>query len=341
MIKLIDDMMPKENFIACFGSSHTFGMCKHADAHVLKTSDLWTTHLSNQLGMPVVNLAVTGIDHKTQTEIVRDFFNLPSAKHCTALILESRLGVTVDRLPLDIIDPQDGYYRTQTMDYLMSNILRSRHFLVDGKSVDFKYSDPVPVEELDRMYIFNKDKNISKKYICDAYIKNQYTRELLKHKKIFKETGVNPAWDIDIPVPEDYQQFAESLAEYLVRKTQSIEMFRETYEQISIIKTMCKLSNTKFLWFTWGNNIPNIDELEPAETKKVKKFKELYSTLSDIFESQIFNQVSLLDSYLLEFGKQYPSCECGHADASVHPWIADHVSNSLKDLYNKEKEMTK
>lgn len=341
MIKLIDDMMPKEHFVACFGSSHTFGICKHDDNPILKTSDLWTTHLSNQIGMPVVNLAVVGADYKTQTEIVRDFFNLPSAKKCTALILESRLGVTVDRLPLDIIDPQDGYYRTQGMDYLMSNILQSRHFLVDDKSIAFKYPDAISLRELDRLYTYNKDKNISKQYICDAYIKNQYTRELIKHKKIFKETGVNPAWGIDIQVPEDYQQFAQSLADYLARKAQSIEIFRETYDQISIIKTMCKLSNTKFLWFTWGDNIPNSNEEVTVETKKVKKFKELYNTLSDIFESQIFNPVSLLDSYMTEFLKPAPKCECNHADASIQPWIANHVAISLKELYNKEKEIIK
>jgi len=307
-MKQLNDSLPDTDFIAVFGTSHTYGAClkNNIDQKVVANHDIWINIVGKYLGMPVVNFALEGNVNTVILSQIIDFLKLPKSKLCKRVFLEIRLGELVIRMSSDIAGGPP-YSENETLPKI-SDLSVSKH---SQDTFSGYYPGVARVRSSNHHYIWR--------------LGIPHDTEIFNRK--LKSTLVAPGyWETDEDIPP---LFIKRINEY---KDMMMEMYFgqdihyiDDWGFIQTMITLLKARDIECLWFCW-DGVP-------------VKSSDHYTTLLDAYD-----QTMDIKKYMVKDmqwgaaiahrdendGKVMHLCDCDHRDENFHRWIAHKICTQIE-----------
>ena len=298
----LNKLLPEEDFIAVFGTSHTSGNCVRGDSISLDKQDFWTTQVGTILGVPVINFSVSGNDNPNIVQQMTDFLLLERSSNCIQVICETRLAQPAFRISRDLLNDFTDLRRNAFEQQLTSGY-------------DWNQSD---------------SEVMFKRNTVDDKLMLRLPNSLLKMGFDFLKnyvTKLNPSdrYDIDEDV---FAKIVEQIEQFDKHTIVTMKLVIEDYQQIKTMASLCKLRDVKFNWFCWDDH-----SLISNKDVDYRVVKRAFIQTSDIFDVEI---PGLEESAMRKFKASINStdvtkykCECGHYNEEVHQFIADAVLEGI------------
>lgn len=291
----IIDGMPAGDYIAVFGTSHTFGECLRGDDNQLDESDMWAFQLAKRLGLGLLNASKRGNYNVNIVRQLIDFLDLPSD--------------VLSRCKLIIVEPRDG----DPAGIWCTELLGDLHL------PDHTYNTPIVDSYQYHNYAMTWTGQLFQTFInpiqigmsVSDYGRNEafFMGNLLGFP-IITEGAVNNV----ISYIDHHQKLVAG----------SVSKLTDDYDHIRIMQKLVKLSGIPYMWFCF-------DELDlDSEFEKVR---EIYKKTTNIYESAVpilhnmplsymkMNGLSSLDNNL--------KCECGHYGEEMNRWVSDIIYDEI------------
>ena len=307
-MKQLNDSLPDTDFIAVFGTSHTYGACRKDNIKqtVISDHDIWSSIVGRHLGMPVVNFALEGNVNTVILSQIIDFLKLPKSKLCKRVFLEIRLGERVIRMSSDLAGgPPHSVHETIPK---LSDLSLSKH----GQKTFSDYSSGIArIRSSNHRYIWR----LGIPYDAETFIKK------------LKSTLVAPGfWETDEDIPP---LFIKRINEY---KDMMMEMYFgqdihyiDDWGFIQTMITLLKAHDIECLWFCWdGIAVKNKDHYTALldaydQTMDIKKYMVKDMTWGATITHKDEND-----------GKVMHLCDCLHRDENFHQWVAHKICTQIE-----------
>lgn len=298
----INELLPEQDFIAVFGTSHTSGNCVREDSTSLDNEDFWSTQVGIIMGIPVINFSVAGNDNANMIQQLTDFLLLDRSSNCVQIICETRLAQPAFRISRDVLNDFTDLRRNQFEQQLTSGYdwnNTDAEVMFKRNTIDDKLMLRLPNSLLKMGFTYLKD-----------YV-----------------TKLNPSDRYEIE--EDvYNKIVEQIEQFDKHTIVTMKLVIEDYQQIKTMASLCKLRNVKFNWFCWDDH-----SLISNKDVDYRVVKRAFIQTSDIFDVEI---PGLEESAMRKFKASINSidvtkykCECGHYTEEVHQFIADAVLEGI------------
>jgi hypothetical protein len=308
-MKQLNDLLPDTDFIAVFGTSHTYGACRKDSINqtVIADHDIWINIVGEHLGMPVVNFALEGNVNTVILSQVIDFLKLPKSKLCKRVFLEVRVGERVIRMSSDIAGgPPYNYKDVQTLpkisDLSVSKYIQNK-FPTYGRGISRTRSN-------NHNYIWRLG------VPADAETFN----------KKLKSTLVAPGfWKTDEDIPT---LFIKRINEYKDIMTEMYFghdiQYIDDWSHIQIMITLLKTHGIDCLWFCW-------DGVSAKSRNKYAALLDTYDQTMDIKKYMVKDMTwGASTAHEDETGDTLHLCDCGHRDENFHQWIAHKIYTQIE-----------
>lgn len=300
----IINTIPKGEYIAVFGTSHTYGCCERDEYTHLDKKDMWVNLMRNDLGIEVFNVSLPGNINSNIVQQMTDFLSLPKdvLARCKAVVAEVRVGETAGSFSADlvsdfVIDERTiNPYITQGADfYDLNERLKNWHSMLTIEFVNPLSINADPKEQATMLAINAQLNSNGEEFaprqavaLVKDYVETHYKTEALTVR----------------PVINDYQN-------------------------IRVMKMLMELANIPFAWFCW-------DPCLYLDDEDFDKCNDIMGEVSTIFDAQIHElKETVAGMFLSIYGIEHydaMKCECGHFGEEVNALVADFVTNHIKHM---------
>lgn len=295
---LVKARIPDSDFIAIFGTSHTFGCCELENRKYTHIDEeyRWANIVGDNLGLPIVNFAIPGNSNDVIVQQMIDFFEDPDFyKNCKLVIAETRLGDISGRYFFDIFAVEHYESSVAEISFLAGNL--GQHWL-DQVSGSF-------VPKSDKSYI-------------EDLVRQSNTNEF--------SDGVPAA------AREHMKRIIDVYCETALCSSQKI------VEDLLHTRTMahiCRANSVPFRYFNWDKNKIVADGKYFQQTKEV--IDKLYNLEQYNFKNLMPNVNFAGPNGLGTDVWDTTDCECGHRNHIVHRWVAEQIIEELKDDFRSQR----
>ena len=295
--------MPKGDYIAVFGTSHTYGKCIRGDeATMLDEDDMWAHALGNKLGLEVLNISKPGNYNVNIVRQMIDFHELPDEvkSRCKVMVAEVRAGDTAGIMCTDLIEQPEIPNKQ-----LNKTITDSYAFLTLGES------------------IYNWENSLNAQFtnpISEGRELEEYSRSLIDHVGHYDDMAVPDAVVSNVMKYIDNHMHASSV---------SITPLLRDYDNIRTMKIMSDMAKIPFMWYCW-------DSHEVLTLEEQFFCERVYEKTSTIFDARIPKfELGVTQEYDFRFGVDEldrQKCDCGHYGENVNEWVAEQVKERIIEL---------
>jgi len=318
-IEHFNNRLPEEPFIAVFGSSHTWGSCKHVvdgeERTELPVQHQWTHMLQRDSGYPVVNFGKPGIDNQTMIMMLAEFFRLERSANCIHVITEIRFNEASfsfsHDMPIQFDHELPQFYKSISLEEgcIMHETLASSKFsqVKDAHTI---------MEIANNRFVFGKHGK-SPRQMLEPYL-----------------SRVNAAMG-------DNKNIVDSMEEYLYShgklKFNTLNHVMKSHTEILSLQESVLGRGIKFNWFCW-------DLKYRGKILKPQIVTELNLMLEKYYPYLVEHQVKgcpdgMIIAYVKTMGvdgqkidSQFdlPTCDCGHYKRPVQEFVKNHVIKHIE-----------
>ena len=302
----IINKVPKGDYIAVFGTSHTYGLCDRGedgrDGDLLDEDGMWVFSLGKKLGIEVFNVSMPGNYNINMVRQMTDFFELPKEviSRCKLIIAEPRVGDTAGIMCTDVIEELD-----------------------------------VSVKELNQVLTNSYAFNVlnKKQYIWETNVYAQFTNPASQNmttedyaRRLIGNVG---HYEDDIPPPSVLKNVTNYIDHHTRTSAISISSLLRDYENIRTMKQFASMANIPFMWFCF-------DSQNILDDEEVALWEKIYTETSTLFDARISKlELGVVDEYELRFGEDAlygEQCNCGHFSEVVNNWVSNMVHKQIIEL---------
>jgi len=300
------DKVPKGDFIAVFGTSHSYGRCENIensiDVDLLDENDMWVFSLGKKLGLEVFNISTCGNYNINMVRQMIDFFELPEevTSRCKLIIAEPRVGDTAGIMCTDIIEEPD------VSDEILNKVITNSYaFMELGKS----------------RYIWENTLNAQfTNPISERISTEAYARRLINNVGHYED---------DICPPLVLKNVTNYIDNHMYTSSISMAPLLRDFDNIRTMTQIAKMAKIPFMWFCFDSHwVLDIEDRNLCEN--------VFMKTSDIFDARIPKlELGVSAEYELRFGTdklQESACNCGHYNKTVNDWVADITHARIIEL---------
>lgn len=330
----LDNLLPEHDYIAVFGTSHTFGSCQHQGKIMIPESHNWTNVLEKNLGMPVLNMGYPGIDNETLVDMLGTFLELPRSQYCRYVLMESRFGEASIKFGLDVFPgfPENFVAGWNNQNPLTEDLVSTKFF---SKGV---FHDQIPQNEAgtrktaDGFYfeswrgslppvdvVYKQPVTIDNNFLFRLALvsDNKRMREILEKNR--------STWNnADDEYIDQMMIYKKSLDKF---ERTSLSSFFRDYRYMRLAGRLCKYKGIPFNWFCWDAK-PDIQKAEEVSDQFWEKINRELPDFNQ-YEIEKFNKGATV-AYLMEHKELPEKCECGHNMPPTHKYVAENIEQAIR-----------
>jgi hypothetical protein len=305
-IQEIIDKVPKGDYIAVFGTSHSYGKCERGedavDGTILDEDDMWAFRLGKKMGLEVFNVSTPGNYNVNLVRQMIDFYELPDdvIARCKLVIAEPRVGDTAGIMCTDLIEEPNV-----SSGMLNSTMTNSYAFLQLGKQQ------------------YNWETTLYAQFINPIQQKRLSTHE-------YARILIDNVGNYDGPPPPSVlDNVANYIDNHLHASAVSIAPTLRDFDNIRIMKQLAKMAKIPFMWFCFDSH----DVLDKSESYFCER---IYQETSTIFDARVPKlQLGVVLEYEMKYSfekLEEEKCDCGHYGETVNNWVAETVYERVIEM---------